>query len=88
VQCASTSANTDKARSSLNLHYTQVIIKSLAPKDLFEKFVMRKWGGTCTENNKFFGIILRSLGYKARPVGARVHQGIASGDASAGYCGW
>jgi arylamine N-acetyltransferase len=49
---------------NLNLHYAQVVIKSLAPKDLYEKFVTRRWGGTCTENNTFFGIVLRSLGYK------------------------
>lgn len=73
---------------SLNMHYTQVVIKSLAPKDLYEKIVTRKWAGKCTENNKFFGIMLRSLGYKIRPAGARVHQSLAGQPTDTGYCGW
>ncbi|KAM3072365.1 hypothetical protein ACMFMG_009174 [Clarireedia jacksonii] len=75
------------AFENLNLHYAKVIVKSLAPKDLYEKLVVRKWGGTCTESNTFFGIVLRSLGYRIRPVGARVHKSL-TGDSSGGYCGW
>jgi arylamine N-acetyltransferase len=72
---------------NLNLHYAREVIKSLAPEDLYHKFVLRRWGGTCTENNTFFGTILRSLGYKVRPLGARVHQGYAGKEAG-GYMGW
>ncbi|KAF2429999.1 putative N-acetyltransferase family protein [Tothia fuscella] len=72
---------------NLNLHYARDVIKTLAPEDLYQKFVIRKWGGTCTENNTFFGNVLRSLGYKVRPCGARVHQGHA-GNGDGGYVGW
>jgi arylamine N-acetyltransferase len=72
---------------NLNLHYARVVIKSLSANDLYEKFVTRRLGGTCTENNTFFGIVLRSLGYKVRPVGARVNRKIEGGP-NAGYNGW
>jgi arylamine N-acetyltransferase len=89
---------------NLNMHYTEEVIKSLKPKDLYEKFVTRRWGGTCTgifedryvymdflltfllENNTFFGIVLRSLGFKTRPVGGRVNIAMEGGRVS--YGGW
>jgi arylamine N-acetyltransferase len=70
------------------LHYTKAVVKSLAAKDLYEKIVERRWGGTCTENNKFFGIMLRSLGFKVRPIGARVHRSVGGSPSDTGYFGW
>lgn len=29
---------------NLNLHYTKAVVKSLDPKDLYEKIVNRRWG--------------------------------------------
>jgi arylamine N-acetyltransferase len=73
---------------NLNLHYAKHVIKSIEPEDLYEKFVVKRWGGTCTENNTFFGIVLRSFGFKARPVGARVSDTFNDGSKEGGYCGW
>jgi len=72
---------------NLNLHYTKHVVKSLQAEDLFAKFVTRRWGGTCTENNTFFGNVLRSMGFQVRPVGARVSLAIDGGGKS-GYYGW
>jgi arylamine N-acetyltransferase len=72
---------------NLNLHYVKHVVKSLEAGDLYEKFVVKRWGGTCTENNTFFGNVLRSLGFKIRPVGARVSLAIDGGRKS-GYHGW
>jgi arylamine N-acetyltransferase len=71
---------------NLNMHYTKNIIKSLDAGDLYEKFVHRQWGGTCTENNTFFGNMLRTMGFQVRPVGARVSLAIHGGEAR--YNGW
>jgi len=72
---------------NLNLHYTKHVVKSLEANDLFEKFVTRRWGGTCTENNTFFGNVLRSMAFQVRPVGARVSFAI-DGRGKGGYHGW
>jgi arylamine N-acetyltransferase len=73
---------------NLNLHYAKHVIKSIEARDLYEKFVVKRWGGTCTENNTFFGIVLRSLGFRARPVGARVNVALDGGSKGGGYGGW
>jgi arylamine N-acetyltransferase len=73
---------------NLNLHYAKHVVKSIDAKDLYDKFVVKRWGGTCTENNTFFGIVLRSFGFKIRPVGARVSDSLNDGSAGRGYCGW
>jgi arylamine N-acetyltransferase len=72
---------------NLNLHYAKHIIKSIEAEDLYEKFVVKRWGGTCTENNTFFGTVLRSLGFRVRPLGSRVSDAL-SGKAGGGYAGW
>jgi len=72
---------------NLNLHYAKHITKSLDAQDLYEKIVLKRWGGTCTENNTFFGNVLRSFGFKARPVGARVSDAI-QGWGGEGYAAW
>jgi arylamine N-acetyltransferase len=71
---------------NLNMHYTRDMVKSLEAGDLYKKFVERQWGGTCTENNTFFGNILRTMGFQVRPVGARVNLAIHGGEAR--YNGW
>ena len=40
------------------------------------------------ENNCFFGTVLRSLGYKVYPVGARVHGSVNGGSSEAPYSGF
>src|ERR1700761_5388605 len=72
---------------NLNLHYAKHVVKSLEAGDLYEKFVVKRWGGTCTENNTFFGNVLRSFGFKVRPVGARVSLATDGGGESR-YHGW
>lgn len=71
---------------NLNMHYTKDMVKSLEAEDLYKKFVDRRWGGTCTENNTFFGNMLRTMGFQIRPVGARVNLAIHGGEAR--YNGW
>jgi arylamine N-acetyltransferase len=73
---------------NLNLHYAKHVVKSIEARDLYEKFVTKQWGGTCTENNTFFGIILRSFGFKVRPIGSRVSEAVNDGSPGGGYCGW
>jgi arylamine N-acetyltransferase len=72
---------------SLTLHYSKHHLLSLEPEDLFEKVVTRNMGGYCMENNTFFGVVLRSLGFKLISTGARVNiptRGRSGGD----YSGW
>jgi arylamine N-acetyltransferase len=72
---------------SLALHYSKHHLLSLEPDDLFEKVVTRNMGGYCMENNTFFGVVLRSLGFKLISTGARVNiptRGRPGGD----YNGW
>jgi arylamine N-acetyltransferase len=71
---------------NLNMHYTKDTVKSLEAGDLYKKFVDRRMGGTCTENNTFFGNMLRTMGFQIRPVGARVNIAIHGGEAR--YNGW
>lgn len=72
---------------NLNMHYANPVIKSLDPQDLYDKIVVRKWGGTCTENNNFFGRMLRSMGFDIRAVGSRI-ENRTQGFAEPGYAGW
>ena len=59
---------------NLILHYSKERQVSLDKDDLFEKVVGAKngRGGYCMENNKFFGTILRTMGFEIVPIGARV----------------
>jgi arylamine N-acetyltransferase len=72
---------------SLTLHYSQHHLLSLEPNDLFKKVVSRNMGGYCMENNTFFGIVLRSIGFKLINAGARVSDATA-GRPGGGYMGW
>jgi len=45
---------------------------SLEPEALVEKLIGRRRGGYCFEQNGLFLLVLRSLGYDARPLSARV----------------
>jgi arylamine N-acetyltransferase len=59
---------------NLVLHYSKEHLVSIDKDDLFEKIVASKngRGGYCMENNMFFGIILKTLGFEVIPTGARV----------------
>ncbi|CAK1367838.1 N-hydroxyarylamine O-acetyltransferase [Cercospora beticola] len=57
---------------TLELHYSVDRKISLDPEVLFDKTVTRGRGGYCLENNAFFGIILRSLGFNAYGVVCRI----------------
>ncbi|PPJ52660.1 hypothetical protein CBER1_10861 [Cercospora berteroae] len=57
---------------TLGLHYSVDRRVSLDPEVLFDKIVTRSRGGYCLENNAFFGIILRSLGFNTYGVVCRI----------------
>ena len=45
---------------------------SLAPETIFRKLVHEKRGGYCFEQNNLLLLVLRALGYRVTPIGARV----------------
>jgi arylamine N-acetyltransferase len=59
---------------NLSLHYSKERVISLDKDDLYEKIVGLKTGGGgyCMEQNTFFGVVMRALGYEVFPTGARV----------------
>lgn len=59
---------------NLSLHYSPNPSISLDPEFLFDKFVNRKRGGYCMEQNCAFSTLLRSLGYNLYTIGGRVLQ--------------
>ncbi|BDD58948.1 hypothetical protein MAP00_004184 [Monascus purpureus] len=63
---------------NLYLHYSAHHSISINPQDLFHKIVERGngYGGYCMENSGLFGTVLRSLGYDAYFVGARVNEAV------------
>ena len=74
---------------NLSLHYSPSRSISLDPQVLYKKIVgeARGRGGYCLENSIFFNHILRGLGFKAYPVGAKIRPRVGSvpqGD----YIGW
>jgi arylamine N-acetyltransferase len=72
---------------SLSLHYSKHRLLSLEQEDLYQKIVVRGMGGYCMENNTFFGLVLRTLGYKLINTGARVSDA-TEGRPGGGYMGW
>jgi arylamine N-acetyltransferase len=75
---------------SLGIHYSPSHTLSLDPDVLFHKLVERRLGGYCMENNAFWTTVLRSLGYDAWVVGARVALAEAGvkGLRGDGFGGW
>jgi len=69
---------------NLSLHYSAHPKVDLDAESLFDKFVNRRRGGYCMEQNRVFSIVLRSLGYELYTVGARVVQGLEWGNVT----GW
>lgn len=59
---------------NLSLHYSKNPTISTDPHVLYHKIVEKGHGGYCMENNRFFGIILRSLGFQVYSGGARVSK--------------
>ncbi len=57
---------------TMALHYSPDREVSLEPEALFDKIVTRRRGGYCFELNSFFGVILRSLGFRTTYVGCRM----------------
>lgn len=45
---------------------------SLAPEAIFQKLVRDRRGGYCFEQNNLLLLVLRALGYRVTPIGARV----------------
>lgn len=45
---------------------------SLAPEAIFRKLVHERRGGYCFEQNNLLLLVLRALGYRVTPIGARV----------------
>jgi arylamine N-acetyltransferase len=71
------------------LHYSPHHKVSLDSETLFSKIVERRLGGYCMENNAFFAIILRGLGYDLYTTGARVSNALDKGHKDPqGYGGW
>jgi len=62
---------------NLDIHLGKKII--LEPELLYRKIVIDKRGGFCYEMNGLFYEILRSIGFKAKMVSARVYDGIEPG---------
>jgi arylamine N-acetyltransferase len=78
---------------NLELHYSAHRKITLDPSQLYDKFVRRRRGGRCMENNTFFATVLRSLGYQVRNCGGRVSRAMSPyadvrRDQSATYDGW
>ena len=71
---------------SLSLHYSRHRLLSLDPQDLFQKIVVRGMGGYCMENNGFFGVVLRTLGFTIFNAGGRVSDA-TGGRPGPGYMG-
>ncbi|UPL02864.1 hypothetical protein LCI18_013798 [Fusarium solani-melongenae] len=64
---------------NLTLHYSWHRVINLDPEHLFNKIVCdARRGGYCMENNTFFHVVLRSLGYTVYMVGARPHDRASS----------
>jgi arylamine N-acetyltransferase len=59
---------------NLSLHYSKERVISLDKDDLYKKIVGSQTGrgGYCMEQNIFFGVVMRTLGYEVIPTGARV----------------
>jgi arylamine N-acetyltransferase len=72
---------------NISLHYSESHLLSLDTEDLFLKVVGRGRGGYCMENNRFFGTVLRSLGFRITDAGARVSEA-TSGRPGGRYNGW
>ena len=79
----------------LDLHYTASKTINLGHNYLFAKFVDAGGhrGGYCLENNLFFSIVLRSLGFDVITVGGRVNKAAVSveaknRDSSSEFRGW
>ncbi|KAL8692670.1 MAG: hypothetical protein Q9218_002343 [Villophora microphyllina] len=64
---------------NLSIHYSPTQTVSLDLDVLYEKFVCKRRGGYCMEQNAFFGTILRSIGYEVTNVGARVSDAVNGG---------
>jgi len=62
---------------NLELHYSAHKTITLNAADLYTKFVTKRRGGRCMENNTFFGTVLRSLGYEVRNCGGRVSRSMS-----------
>lgn len=58
---------------NLSLHYSRDPKIDLDKDYLFDKFVIRRRGGYCMEQNRCFSILLRTLGYTLYTIGARVN---------------
>lgn len=72
---------------NLALHYSTDREISFEPPAIYEKFITKRRGGYCMEQNLFFNYMLRGLGFKAYCAGARVRKrelGVPIGD----YMGW
>lgn len=62
---------------NLELHYSLHKKITLDTSDLYTKFVQRRRGGRCMENNTFFGTVLRSLGFEVRNCAGRVARSMS-----------
>ncbi|KAK2768422.1 N-terminal acetyltransferase [Arachnomyces sp. PD_36] len=74
--------------SNIALHYSPDHSISLAPDVIFHRLVERGLGGYCMETSGLFQIVLRSLGYKVYPTGARISSAVRTGVDDGGYGGW
>jgi arylamine N-acetyltransferase len=72
---------------NLSLHYSWHRKLNLNAESLFDKIVLHsRRGGYCMENNTLFHVVLRSLGFKAYMVGARVYGARSPGFGFMGHC--
>ena len=74
---------------NLAIHYSSHHAVFIEADLLYSKIVddARGRGGYCMENNCFFGIILRTLGFKEYGVGGRIADAV-NGMTGGGFGGW
>ena len=74
---------------NLAIHYSSHHCVFIEADFLYSKIVdnARGRGGYCMENNCFFGIVLRTLGFKEYGVGGRIADAV-NGSPGEGFGGW
>jgi arylamine N-acetyltransferase len=73
---------------NLPLHYSEARIIDVNPRAVYNKIMTKRGrGGQCMELNCLLTYIIRGLGFKVYPTGARVRPRV-NGVPSGAYTGW
>jgi arylamine N-acetyltransferase len=70
---------------NLSLHYSSAPQITISKDFVFDKFVNRRRGGYCMEQNRAFSDLLQTLGFDIYTVGARVNMGNSNGFGGFGH---